>query len=57
MDSFNEGKSADSLCTQEAAWVSIFCNFYFVKNPKIANNSTTTKAEEKITTDLESLEF
>jgi hypothetical protein len=27
------------------------------ENPKIANNSTTTKAIEKISTDLESLEF
>jgi hypothetical protein len=24
------------------------CNFYLVKNPKIAENSTTTKAREKI---------
>jgi hypothetical protein len=35
----------------------MFCNFYFVKNHKIGNNSTTTKAREKISTDLESLEF
>ncbi len=35
----------------------MFCNFYFVKNHKIANNSMTTKAREKICTDLESLEF
>jgi hypothetical protein len=29
----------------------------FIKNHKIANNSTTSKAREKISTDLESLEF
>ncbi len=34
----------------------MFDNFYIVKNPKIAKNSTTTKAREKISTDLESLE-
>jgi hypothetical protein len=28
-----------------------------VKNHKIANNSTATKAREKFSTDLESLEF
>jgi len=33
------------------------CNFYLVKNHKIAQNSTTTKAREKTSTDLESLEF
>jgi hypothetical protein len=31
--------------------------FYLVKNHKIANNSATTEAREKISTDLESLEF
>jgi hypothetical protein len=41
-----------------AAWVSdMFCNFYLMKNHKIAKNSTTTKASEKISTDVESLEF
>jgi hypothetical protein len=41
-----------------AAWFSaMFGNFYLVKNHKIAKNSTTTKAREKISTDLESLEF
>jgi hypothetical protein len=35
----------------------VFCNFYIVKNHKIAKNSTTAKAWEKISTDLESLEF
>jgi hypothetical protein len=29
---------------------------YFVKNHKIAKSSTTTKAREKISTDLESIE-
>jgi len=35
----------------------MFCNFYLAKNHKIANNSATTEAREKISTDLESLEF
>jgi hypothetical protein len=34
----------------------MFCNFYLVKNHKIANNSATTEAREKISTYLESLE-
>ncbi len=34
-----------------AAWVSVmFCNFYIVKNHKIDNNSTTTKARGKLNT-------
>jgi len=41
-----------------AAWFpDMFCNFYLPKNHKIAENSTTNKAREKINTDLESLEF
>jgi hypothetical protein len=41
-----------------AAWVlDMFCDFYLVKNHIIVKNSTTTKAEEKISTDLEPLEF
>jgi hypothetical protein len=41
-----------------AAWFpDMFCNFYLVKNHKIVKNSTITKAREKISTDLESLEF
>jgi hypothetical protein len=52
------GKSAASFCCQVAAWFpDLFCSFYFEKNHKIAKNSTTTKAIEKISTDLESLEF
>jgi hypothetical protein len=40
-----------------AAWFpDMFLNFYLVKNPKTAKNLTTTKAIEKISTDLESLE-
>jgi hypothetical protein len=35
----------------------MFGNFYLAKNHKIDKNSTTTKAREKISTDLESLEF
>jgi hypothetical protein len=48
-----EGKSAANFCCQVAAWFpDMFCNFYLVKNNKIAENSTTTKAREKISTDL-----
>jgi hypothetical protein len=55
---FYEGESAASFCCQVAAWVpDMFCNFYLVKNHKIAKNSTTAKVREKISTDLESLEF
>jgi hypothetical protein len=54
----NEGKSSASFCRQVAALVpDMFYNFYLVKNHKIAKNSTTTKAREKISTFLESLEF
>jgi len=35
----------------------MFCNFYLEKHHKIAKNSTTTKAREKIRTDLKSSEF
>ncbi len=54
----NEGKSAASFCLQVAAWVSdMLYNFYFVKNHKIADDSRTTKAREKNSTDLESIEL
>jgi len=43
----NEGESAASFCCQVAAlFPDIFCNFYLVKNRKIAKNSTTTKARK-----------
>ncbi len=35
----------------------MFCNFYFVKNHKIARNSATTDVREKISKYLESLEL
>jgi hypothetical protein len=35
----------------------MFSKFYLAKNHQIANNSATTEAREKISTDLESLEF
>jgi hypothetical protein len=45
----NEGKSAASFCCRVVALVpDRFCNFYLEKNHKIANNSATTKAREKI---------
>jgi hypothetical protein len=44
----NEGKAAASFCRQVAAWVpDVFCNFYQVKNHKIANNPATSKARKK----------
>jgi hypothetical protein len=53
----NSDKSVGSFSCQVAAWVPItFCNFYLVKNHKIANNSTSAGAREKLSTDLESLE-
>jgi hypothetical protein len=51
-------KSAASLYRQMAALVpDMFPNYYLVKNHKIANNSATTEAKEKIHAYLESLEF
>jgi hypothetical protein len=35
----------------------MLCNFCFVKNHKIADNSATAEAREKIGAHLESLEF
>jgi hypothetical protein len=41
-----------------AAWVpDMFCGYYLMKNYKVDKNSATTKAREKISTELESLEF
>ncbi len=55
---FNVWKSAASFCHQVAALASdMLCDFYLVKNHKIANNSATTEAREKISTDLNTLEF
>jgi hypothetical protein len=54
----NEGKSAAIFCRKMAALVpDMFCNCYLVKNHKVAYNSATTKAREKISTYLKSLEF
>ncbi len=53
-----KGKSAPIFCQQVAAWVpDMFHNFYLVKSHKIANYSVTTEAREKISIDLESVEF
>jgi hypothetical protein len=41
----------------EAWFPDMFCNFYFVKNSKIANSATTTAAREKVNPHLESLEI
>jgi hypothetical protein len=41
-----------------AAWVpDMFCNFYLVKNHKIANNSRTTEAREKLSKNLDNKIF
>jgi hypothetical protein len=53
----NQDKSAARLCYQVAARVpDRFCNFWFVKSHKIANNSAITEAREKKSIDFESLE-
>jgi hypothetical protein len=58
LNSSVQDKSAARFCRQVAAWVTdMFCNFYFVKSHKIANDLATTEAVEKISTDLESLGF
>jgi hypothetical protein len=52
----NEGKSATSFCCLVAAlFPDMFWNFYLAKSHKIAKNSTTTKARQKIITYLEIL--
>jgi len=52
------GKSAGSFGCQVTSLVpAMFCNFYLVKNHKIADHSATTKAIEKRSTYFESLEF
>jgi len=54
----NKGESAASFCCHVAEWFpDMFCNFYSVKIHKIAKNSATAKAREKISTDLEFLEL
>ncbi len=53
-----QDKSAVRFCHQVAAWApDRFGNFYIVKSYRNANNSVTTDARVKISTDLESLEF
>jgi hypothetical protein len=57
-DFSNDGRSAAIFCRQVAAlFPDMIRNFYLMKNHKIAKNSTATKARERISTDLESLEF
>jgi hypothetical protein len=54
----SEEKSADIFSQQAVALVpDMFCNIFLVKSHKIANNSATTEVREKISTDLESVEF
>jgi len=40
-----------------ALFPDLLSNFYLVKNHKIAKNSAITRGREKISTDLESVEF
>jgi hypothetical protein len=40
-----------------ALFPDMFCSFYLAKSHKFAKNSTTTKAREKTSPDLESIEF
>ncbi len=48
LQKLNEGKSAASFCCHVAALVpDMLCNFYIVKNHKIADNSATTEPREK----------
>ncbi len=50
--------SAARFFHQVVAWVTdMQCNSYLVKIHTIDNNIRTTKAREKISTDLESYEF
>jgi hypothetical protein len=43
---------------QVASWIQdMLCNFCLVKIDKIADNSFTTEAREKVSADLEFLEF
>jgi len=54
----DEGKSVASFCRQVAALVpDMFCNFSLVNNHKFANKSARTESREKISTDLEYLEY
>ena len=54
----NKRESAASFCCQVSEWFpDMFCNFYSEKIHKIAKNSATAKAREKIRTDLEFLEL
>jgi len=50
----NEDKSVARFCRQAAAVVK---RHVFQKNHKMANNSTTTRAREKMNRYLESLDF
>jgi hypothetical protein len=51
-------KLAASFYHQVAACVpDMFCNFYFVKNYKTANNSMAAEVIESISSDLESLKI
>ncbi len=47
-NTMTKGKSPASFSHQVAEWFpDMFCNFYLVKNHKIAKNSTNTKLEKK----------
>jgi hypothetical protein len=41
-----------------AAWVTdMFFNYYLLKNQKMFKNSNTAEAEQKLSADLDSLQF
>jgi hypothetical protein len=42
------GNEGEISCQVAALVPDMFCNFYLTKNYKIANNSATTEAREKI---------
>jgi hypothetical protein len=54
----NWDKSAANICLWVAAWVpDMFCNFHEGKNHESSNNSRTTGAREKLSANVEYLEF
>jgi hypothetical protein len=51
------GRTGPSPSVSVPWYPDIFCYFYYVKNYKIANNSTTTGARENLSADLESFKM
>jgi hypothetical protein len=57
LGSILESGDISIYCQVAAFFPEMFCKFYLVKDHKIANNSATTEAREKISNYLEFLEF